>query len=248
MPWGDRLMLPYSDRQAVERRRKTIPTILTSEEILDKSFRRVAGIKKKGTDRLDGAKKTAIAKITASADIVSSTLDRYVKAFPSFEKGEEFRLEIVDVLVGVDKLKKSLGALAWCARRSSELGRDYLSRIRKASEVSEVLRLKKEFYGRLSSIVNQIQEELRFVSSARDKLRRMPTIDLSVPTVVIAGYPNVGKSQLVERISTAKPLIATYPFTTKGIGVGHFTGGWRRYQVIDTPGLLDRTLEERNRI
>jgi nucleolar GTP-binding protein len=66
--------------------------------------------------------------------------------------------------------------------------------------------------------------------------------------VVIAGFPNVGKSQLVERISSARPVIAPYPFTTQGIGVGHVKFGWHRFQVIDTPGLLDRPLEERNAI
>ena len=42
--------------------------------------------------------------------------------------------------------------------------------------------------------------------------------------------------------------MAAYPFTTKGIDVGIHEAGHRRYQVIDTPGLLDREIEDRNRI
>ncbi len=56
----------------------------------------------------------------------------------------------------------------------------------------------------------------------------------------------MGKSLLVRRISSAKPKIASYPFTTKGISVGHFDSGGFTYQVIDTPGLLDREMEKRN--
>jgi nucleolar GTP-binding protein len=40
--------------------------------------------------------------------------------------------------------------------------------------------------------------------------------------------------------------VASYPFTTKGVFVGHFIHDDQKYQVVDTPGLLDRPFEERN--
>jgi nucleolar GTP-binding protein len=39
-----------------------------------------------------------------------------------------------------------------------------------------------------------------------------------------------------------------YPFTTKQIHVGHFTHRRLQYQLVDTPGLLDRPMEKRNDI
>ena len=39
-----------------------------------------------------------------------------------------------------------------------------------------------------------------------------------------------------------------YPFTTKRIHVGHFTFRRLQYQIVDTPGLLDRPMENRNQI
>jgi len=82
-------------------------------------------------------------------------------------------------------------------------------------------------------------------------LRTFPDIE-DIPTVVIAGYPNVGKSSLIRQLSTAKPEIAQYPFTTKQIYVGHIEKTVhyekKKYQIIDTPGLLDRPLSERNNI
>ena len=90
-----------------------------------------------------------------------------------------------------------------------------------------------------------------FLSEAQKILRTFPDIE-DIPTVVIAGYPNVGKSSLIRQLSAAKPEVAQYPFTTKQIIVGHLEKTVhyekKRYQIIDTPGLLDRPLSERNDI
>lgn len=228
--------------------RKKIPTILRSNELLDKAFKKASKIRKEGSDKVDKARKSAISKISVAGDIISSNLAKYVKAFPSLSKTSQFEMELIDVIIGIDKLKKSLGALNWCSAKALELERKYLDKVKRARDSEEISLLRKEFYGRLSSLVNQIDQDLKFVAIARDKLKELPEIDPTIPTVVIAGFPNVGKSQLVERISTARPKIAPYPFTTQGIGIGHIDVGRKRYQIVDTPGLLDRKLEERNKI
>jgi nucleolar GTP-binding protein len=71
-------------------------------------------------------------------------------------------------------------------------------------------------------------------------LRARPHLETGVPTVVVAGFPNVGKSSLVARLSTAHPEVADYPFTTLAIAVGHADLGFDRMQVVDTPGVLGR--------
>jgi len=96
--------------------------------------------------------------------------------------------------------------------------------------------------------MRSIEKDLLYLNEARNLLRQMPTIDPAVPTILIAGYPNVGKSSFIVRVTGARPEIANYPFTTRGIFVGHFMRGDQKYQVVDTPGLLDRPMEERNNI
>ena len=82
-------------------------------------------------------------------------------------------------------------------------------------------------------------------------MKKFPEVH-DVPSVIIAGYPNVGKSSLLKCISSAKPKIAQYPFTTKQIHVGHIESEEKYtkklYQIIDTPGLLDRPLSKKNYI
>eukprot|EP00249_Psilotum_nudum_P009610 c22040_g1_i2 orf=407-1699(+) len=77
-------------------------------------------------------------------------------------------------------------------------------------------------------------------------LRIMPVVDLKVPTLCLVGAPNVGKSSLVRVLSTGKPEVCNYPFTTRGISMGHIFIDHEQYQVTDTPGLLKRPDDERN--
>lgn len=226
----------------------TIPTVLSSEELMDKAFRRASKISKKGSDSLDGKKKTALARITASGDIVETTLVGYIQKFPRMEKQDDFFPQLVDLVIGIDRYKKALGALNWAAGRTELLKNQSLREVRRTKDPAIIESIKKGFYGRLGSYIDQISKDLLFLQDAKNKFRDLPSIDPKVPTVVVAGFPNVGKSSLVTYISTAAPEIAPYPFTTKGITIGHIKDDWRMFQIVDTPGLLDRDFEDRNDI
>ncbi|KAL6981393.1 hypothetical protein U1Q18_023023 [Sarracenia purpurea var. burkii] len=79
-------------------------------------------------------------------------------------------------------------------------------------------------------------------------LRAMPVVDLETPTLCLVGAPNVGKSSLVRILSTGKPEICNYPFTTRGILMGHIAFNYQNFQVTDTPGLLRRHDDDRNNL
>ena len=89
---------------------------------------------------------------------------------------------------------------------------------------------------------------LEYLEQVRQHLMRLPSIDPTTRTIIVAGYPNVGKSSFMNKVTRANVDVQPYAFTTKSLYVGHMDYKYMRWQVLDTPGVLDKPLEERNTI
>lgn len=79
-------------------------------------------------------------------------------------------------------------------------------------------------------------------------MSRLPAIDPTTRTLLICGYPNVGKSSFINKVTRADVDVQPYAFTTKSLFVGHMDYKYLRWQVVDTPGILDHPLDEMNTI
>ena len=228
-----------------------IPTIPTPDEILDKGFSRG----KKAADLLRTqkipkhlkGKKIEERRVVTACQVMKDKLKSIIDAVPEIEELHPFYQDYIDITVGVDSMKQALGALNWAYGILAQLEREY-SRKLKRSPSEKASAIQREAYGRIASVINKIEKDLDFLDFAKSKLRNMPTIDFDATTIVIAGFPNVGKSTLLRQISGADPQVADYPFTTKGIQIGHTERHWKSIQFIDTPGLLDRPVLEMNDI
>jgi len=77
-------------------------------------------------------------------------------------------------------------------------------------------------------------------------LRKAPTVSLGSPIVALVGMPNVGKSSIVRSISSGTPTVSNYPFTTREMVLGHVQSHELVGQIMDTPGLLHRPVDEYN--
>jgi len=53
------------------------------------------------------------------------------------------------------------------------------------------------------------------------------------------GFPNAGKSSLLDKFTNARPKIAPYPFTTKIPNLGVLTAGDRDIILADIPGIIE---------
>ncbi|WP_248895360.1 NOG1 family protein [Haloplanus halobius] len=235
-----------------------LPTTPRSEELIDKAFSRAArsGRSKSGLEAQQSMLQTA-------GNILSDNLENVVTEWPDFDIVDPFYRELADAVLresvssrtaedgteqtGIDALRASLSEVTWASRQVEAIQREYNSKLRK-TDVDTARKHRKQAFARMADVVEEVETDLRRVGDARNALRDLPDIRPDEPTIVVAGYPNVGKSSFVNDVTRASNEIARYPFTTRGIQIGHFERDHIRYQIIDTPGLLDRPEADRNEI
>lgn len=225
-----------------------ITTILDADQLTDKAFLRASKKEKSGKNHMEKTKNTVVAKLNTVSKVLETTMKRYEKEFPSFENLPLFYQEVIHIMLDTDRLKKSIGALNWARRRTKRILMESARETSRSKSPDEMEKIRKKAYARTVSVLKQIDKDLIFLQEARTKINSLPDIRTDIPTVVVAGYPNVGKSLLVSKISSGKPKVAVYPFTTREVGIGHFMVEGIKCQLIDTPGLLDRRDDERNDI
>ncbi|MBD3203829.1 GTP-binding protein [Candidatus Woesearchaeota archaeon] len=211
---------------------------------LDIAFRNA---KKKANDLRRGKresqvsweKKKEIAKINTARKVIGSKLQKVLDSFPQIRDLDPFYVELIKTTLDYDNLKKSLGALKWCIRKVDDLHRNYLKKIEKERNIKQLKSYRNQFYGRVSSIVKQINKELINLIKARKTMLTYPDVK-NYFTVCIAGFPNVGKTTLLSKLTDSTPEINSYPFTTKTLNIGYIQKNYKKIQLIDTPGTLNR--------
>jgi nucleolar GTP-binding protein len=193
-----------------------------------------------GESRFERIKQLEIARVNAIRNSLSGSLSTILKSFPNISSLPPFYYELVRTAIDYYQLKKSLGTMNWGRERVSLLHSQYLARIGKLTDFGRMQQVRREFVGRASSVFYQMDRAFTFLEQARRTMKGFPTIKTGTRTVVITGFPNVGKTTLLFKLTGSKPEISDYAFTTKRLNVSYFSFGREKIQVVDTPGTLNR--------
>lgn len=74
-------------------------------------------------------------------------------------------------------------------------------------------------------------QSLTYLEQVRQHLSRLPSIDPNTRTLLVCGFPNVGKSSFMNKVTRADVEVQPYAFTTKSLYVGHMDYRYLRWQV-----------------
>ncbi|EAA03933.2 nucleolar GTP-binding protein 1 [Anopheles arabiensis] len=173
-------------------------------------------------------------------------LTQIIQDFPKLDDVHPFYADLMNVLYDKDHYKLALGQLNTARHLIDTVAKDYVRLLKFGDSLYRCKQLKKAALGRMATIMKRQASNLTYLEEVRQHLSRLPSIDPYTRTVIVCGFPNVGKSSFLNKVTRADVDVQPYAFTTKSLYVGHMDYKYLRWQVIDTPGILDHPLEERN--
>ena len=175
-------------------------------------------------------------------------LGEYVKGFPKINRLHPFEKAMLELTVDPETYVKTIREVDAARKAMLTMGKEYSSRAKNGKTERETKAIREEGFKNMEARFVKSQAKFEKLKEMAKKLRRLPVAELETPTVAMVGAPNVGKSSLVRSVSSGVPEVNNYPFTTRGVVMGHFFIEDRRHVVTDTPGLIFRADEERNKI
>jgi len=187
-------------------------------------------------------------KVKFTQQTYHDRLSVILEEFPILDDIHPFYADLMNVLYDRDHYKLALGQLNTARHLIDSIGTDYAKLLKYGDSLYRCKQLKRAALGRMCTIMKKQGPSLAYLEQVRQHLARLPSIDPNTRTLVLCGFPNVGKSSFLNRVSRAEVDVQPYPFTTKSLFVGHTDYKYLRFQVIDTPGILDHPLEQRNTI
>ena len=187
-------------------------------------------------------------KIKFAQQTFHDKLAAIITEFPKLDDIHPFYADLMNVLYDKDHYKLALGQINTAKHLIDNVSKDYVRLLKYGDSLYRCKQLKKAALGRMCTIMKRQNQSLRYLEQVRQHLARLPSIDPNTRTLLVCGFPNVGKSSFINKVTRADVEVQPYAFTTKSLFVGHMDYRYLRWQVVDTPGILDHSLEERNTI
>jgi len=185
-------------------------------------------------------------KVKFTQQNYNERLSKIINEFPKLDDLHPFHADLCNIMYNKDHYKIALGHMNMARNVIDQIGREYTRAMKNADSLYRCKMMKKAALGRMCTMMKRQATTLKYLEDVRQHLSRLPSIDPNARTLILSGFPNVGKSSLMNKITRAEVDVQPYAFTTKSLFVGHMNYRYLPWQVIDTPGILDRPNEERN--
>lgn len=230
---------------------KKIAVVPTSKDfvdvILSKTQRKTPTVVHKGY-KIGRIRGFYMRKVKFTQTNFNEKLTAILTDFPKLDEIHPFYADLMNVLYDRDHYKLALGQINTARHLIDNVAKDYVRLLKYGDSLYRCKQLKKAALGRMATVMKRQNQSLTYLEEVRQHLSRLPSIDPNTRTLLVTGFPNVGKSSFMNKVTRADVEVQPYAFTTKSLFVGHTDYKYLRWQIIDTPGILDHSLEERNTI
>ncbi|KAG2426728.1 hypothetical protein HYH02_014768, partial [Chlamydomonas schloesseri] len=243
-------------REAEERRRRFVgvlqgvPHVVGASEHLGSARKRAAKVTPSAGIRNEAEKERnrSTRRLDTFMKELSVPLGRYLAGFPPPARLHPFEAALLALTVGEASYLSTLDRVDRLRRAVQEVGKGAASRAAASPNKASAIAACEEGMAAIEEVYVAGSRHVEALKEVAKKLRQLPSLDAGLPTLALVGAPNVGKSSLVQVLSSGTPEVCNYPFTTRSIKMGHFYLDGQKHQVTDTPGLLARPDPERNRM
>ena len=193
-----------------------------------------------GSNRFQKSKHIEQIRLEIIATVLNEHLTRILESFPNIDSLDDFYNDLIRLTLDYRDLKQSLGAVRWATKTVLTLFKTYRGKLNQCQDMKFINQIRRQYVGRVSSVVNQIKQNLFYLEECRKTMKSFPAVKTNIFTICLFGFPNVGKSTLLKKLTNANPEVNSYSFTTKKLNFGYITTPITKIQVIDTPGTLNR--------
>ena len=187
-------------------------------------------------------------KVKFTQQTFQDKLTQIIDDFPRLDDIHPFYADLINILYDRDHYKLALGQINTARALIDNIAKDHVRMLKYGDSLYRCKQLKRAALGRMCTLMKKQKSSLEYLEEVRKHLSRLPAIDPNTRTLLVTGFPNVGKSSFMNKVTRADVDVQPYAFTTKSLYVGHMDYKYLRWQVIDTPGILDHPLEQRNTI
>ncbi|MCM2325521.1 MAG: hypothetical protein NDI94_03600, partial [Candidatus Woesearchaeota archaeon] len=131
-------------------------------------------------DNLSKSRQIEIERVNIAGNSLKDNLGKIIKHFPVIDDMDDFYKELIKSTLDYVALKKSLGAMKWASSKIDFMVRTYKQKIQRCVELRMINSIRREFYGRVCSVIKQVKDNLTYIEECRRIMRGYPSIKTAV--------------------------------------------------------------------
>ncbi|MEM2794756.1 MAG: hypothetical protein QXY49_02750, partial [Thermofilaceae archaeon] len=166
-------------------------------ELYETAKRRAAKVGvKKSRNQFRTLKRLEEARIRTASTYVAKILRDIALTSPFLESLHPFYRELLKTIIDENVYRLCLSRIYSISKVIDKLMYEHVKRVFLSEDIREIRHYRKAFFGRLSSLLKDLDDCFKALRSWQAEILKLPTIDVTIPSIIIAGAPNVGKSSL----------------------------------------------------